>query len=48
MKVKIITVEDARKKLGEKGRKMTDEEIGSLLSALRVMCNRAIDSVVGR
>lgn len=43
---KIITIEHARKKLGMKGKKMTDKEIISLLTMLRSICNKTIDSVI--
>jgi hypothetical protein len=46
MERKTITTEYARQKLGERGRKMTDKEIDNLLSTLRLMCNKIIDSVI--
>lgn len=46
MEAKIITVEYARQKLGERGQKMTDQQIDSLLSTLRLICNKTIDAVV--
>lgn len=46
MTQKLITIEYARQKLGERGKKMTDKEIENLLSTLRGMCNKLIDSVI--
>jgi hypothetical protein len=46
MEAKIITVDYARKKLGEKGKRLTDREIEGLLVTLRLLCNKVIDSVV--
>lgn len=46
MTQQIITIEYARQKLGERGKKMTDKEISNLLSTLRILCNKVIDSVV--
>lgn len=47
MKLKVITIEYARQRLGRRADKMTDKEIDKLLVALRLLCNRTIDSVVG-
>ncbi|OGH20289.1 MAG: hypothetical protein A3D74_01960 [Candidatus Levybacteria bacterium RIFCSPHIGHO2_02_FULL_37_13] len=46
MEAKTITIEYARQKLGERGRKMTDKEIENLLTTLRFLCNKAIDGVI--
>lgn len=46
MTQKEITIEYARQKLGERGKQMTDKEIGNLLSTLRILCNKVIDRVV--
>lgn len=42
----MITIEDARKKLGKRGKNMTDKEVNSLLSTLRLLCNKVIDDIV--
>lgn len=41
-----ITIEYARQKLGKKAEQMTDKQIEDLLNLLRVLCNKAISSVV--
>jgi hypothetical protein len=41
-----ITIEYARKKLGKKGKNMTDQQINDLLKMLRLICNKAIDGVM--
>lgn len=41
-----VTIEYARHKLGERGKKMTDSQINDLITTLRVLCNKTIDSVV--
>lgn len=46
MQTKIITVEYAREKLGERGKRMTDQQIVDLLGILRRLCSNIIDSVV--
>ncbi len=46
MTQKEITIEYARQRLGEKGKGMTDKQITDLLSTLRLLCNKAIDSVI--
>ena len=43
---KVITVEYARQKLGERGQKMTDQQVSDLLNMLRLICNKTIDAVV--
>lgn len=45
MSEKVITIQHVRQKLGEKAEQMTDTQINSLLSTLRFLCNRTIDSV---
>ncbi len=46
MEKKPITIEYARQKLGKKAEKMTDKQIENLLSMLRAICNKTIDSVI--
>ena len=46
MTQKEITIEYARQILGERGKKMTDSQIGDLLTTLRFLCNKTIDLVV--
>lgn len=46
MAQKEITIEYARQKLGVKGKNMTDSQINGLLTTLRLLCNRTIDSVI--
>jgi len=46
MNTKSITVEYARQKLGERGKKMTDQQVLDLLNMLRLICNKTIDAVV--
>jgi hypothetical protein len=41
-----VTIDLARQKLGERGKKMTDKEINDLLVMLRFICNKAIDGVI--
>lgn len=41
-----VTVEQARQKLGEKGKNMTDKQISDILVMLRLICNKTIDSVI--
>jgi hypothetical protein len=41
-----ITIEYARNKIGERGKKMTDKQILDLLCMLRFICNKAIDGVI--
>jgi hypothetical protein len=41
-----VTIDLARQKLGERGKKMTDKEINDLLVTLRFICNKAIDGVM--
>ncbi len=43
---KVITIEYARQKLGERGNKMTDQQVSDLLNMLRLICNKTIDAVV--
>jgi hypothetical protein len=43
---KLITIEHARKKLGVKGKKMTDQQIKDILTMLRLLSNKAIDTVI--
>lgn len=43
---KIVTIEQARQKLGERGKRMTDQEIADLLIVLRRLCSNVIDSVI--
>lgn len=42
----LITVKQARNRLGEKGKKMTDEEIQNLLNHLYYICNKVIENVI--
>ncbi len=46
MTQKTITIEHARQKLGERGEKMSDQQIQNLINTLRLLCNKAIDSVI--
>lgn len=46
MSNKLITIEEARKKLGKAGEKMTDQQVTDLLSMLRLICSKTIDAVV--
>lgn len=48
MTQKEITIELARKKLGERGERMTERQIVDLLATLRLLCNKVIDSVVDK
>ena len=41
-----ISIERARQKLGERGKRMTDQQISDLLTMLRALCSRSIDSVI--
>lgn len=41
-----LDVEYARKRLGKRAEKLTDKQIENLLNTLRVLANKAIDSVV--
>jgi len=41
-----ITIDSARKKLGERGKMMTDKQINDILSMLSLICNKAIDGVI--
>jgi hypothetical protein len=43
---KSITIEQARYKLGKRGKKMTDGQINDILSMLRFICNKTIDGVI--
>jgi hypothetical protein len=42
----VVTVEQAREKLGKNAEKMSDQEIEKLLNLMRIICNKVIDSVV--
>lgn len=46
MTQKLITIEYAREKLGERGQKMTDQQVSDLLNMLRLICNKTIDAVI--
>ncbi len=46
MEAKIITVEYARQKLGKRAERMTDKQVHDLLTFLRTLCNKTIDSVI--
>lgn len=46
MTQKEITINYAREKLGERGKKMTDQQVSDLLNMLRLICNKTIDAVV--
>lgn len=43
---KEITVEVARRRLGERAKHMTDQQILNILNMLRFVCNKVIMSVV--
>ena len=43
---KLITVKQARKRLGKKGEKMTDEEVQKLLNHLYYICNKTIEYAI--
>ncbi len=45
-KAKLITIEYARQRLGERGKKMTDQQITDLLITLRLLCCKTIDAVI--
>jgi hypothetical protein len=42
----LITVEQARKILGEKADQMSDEQITDLLNLLRLHCDKQIESAI--
>lgn len=44
--VKLVTIEQARTVLGEKGKRMTDEQINDLLQLLRVISDKSIKATV--
>lgn len=44
--MKNVTIEQARKILKKKGKKMTDKEILDLLAMLRLICDRIISDVI--
>ena len=46
MAEQFITIEYARKKLGKRGEKMTDQQVSDILNMLRFICNKTIDAVV--
>lgn len=48
MEFKLITVERARQKLGEKGKSMSDQEIQKLLNHLYYICNKTIEYVTNK
>ena len=41
-----VTIDYARQQLGERGQKMTDQQVSDLLNMLRLICNKTIDAVV--
>ena len=41
-----VTIEHARQKLGDRANNMTDKQISDLLTFLRTLCNKTIDSVI--
>lgn len=43
---KIITVDIARQKLGKRGEGLTDKQINDILTMLRFICNKVIDSTL--
>lgn len=45
--VKNITIDQARKKLGEKAKDMTDKQVGQILEVLYILCDRVVKSVIG-
>lgn len=45
MTQKTVTIEYARQKLGDRGKNMTDKQLSVLLTTLRLLCNKTIDSV---
>ena len=46
--LKIVTIEHARSKLDKLGERMSDKDIERLLTTLRILCNKSIDSVIDR
>lgn len=46
MAQKTITIDVARKKLGKNGKLMTDKQVFDLLSTLKALSNKAIDSAI--
>lgn len=42
----MLTVKQARKKLGEKGKRLTDKEIQTILNTLYYICDKIIEDVV--
>ena len=45
---KQITIEIVRKRLGKRGKIMTEKQIEDLLTFLRLLCNKTIDYVIQR
>lgn len=43
---KTVTIEQARDKLGARGKNMTDKQIADLLTFLRTLCNKTINTVI--
>ena len=48
MIIKKMTIQKARKVLGKRARKLTDNQILDIINMLRFMCNKAIDQVIGK
>lgn len=46
LKKQFVTIEEARKVLGSRAKRMSDKQIESLLSTLRFMSNKIIESIV--
>lgn len=44
----MITIEEARKKLGKKGEKMTDKEVDRMVVWLTAFCEKIIDETVNK
>ncbi len=40
----MLSIKEARKKLGKRGEEMSDKQIYDLLALLRFICGKAIDS----
>lgn len=43
-----MTIQKARKTLGKRARKLSDNQILDILNMLRLICNKAIDQVIDK
>jgi len=46
MEAKELTIDSVRKRLGDRGQKLTDEQISDILNMLKFICNKTIDGVI--